>query len=202
MFFFYSLWVGLVCVDGQIFCRGTDHSQAIQKSALFLCLIFITNNVPLCLCEIIRNIFNCYCRQPLIIILSFIMNFFFFFLRGAGEGCGGKRGVSGQRANGQLAIPYKCQVTRACVHPYKTISNWSCDGNNGSFLSAFHWNALFRLAEQLSDSRAKLFHVTTEIMTALHYQETAWLAETPVFHGSLWNNQNVHMKWRPALNLF
>lgn len=151
--------------------------------------------MPLCLCEIISNIFNCYCRQPLIIIPSFILN-------GGVGGCEGKRWVSGQRANGQLAMPYKHQVTRECVHLYKIISNWSCDCNNGSFLSAFHWNALFRLTEQLSDSRAKLFHVTTEIMTALHYQETAWLAETPIFHSSLWNNQNVRMKWRPALNLF
>lgn len=107
-FFFFNVlvWFGFwwACsVDLLILCRGIDHSKAIYKSALFLYLIFITNNVPLWLHEIIRSVFNYHCVQPLITTPSSILNLEDDVEKGGG--------VSGKRANAQLVMYCKCQVT-------------------------------------------------------------------------------------------
>ena len=76
-------------------CKGTDRGKATYKSALFLDLIFVTNNVSLWLHGIIRSVFN-YCTQPLIIIPSFILNL--------GEEVEKRGGVSGGRVKVQLVL--------------------------------------------------------------------------------------------------
>lgn len=75
------------------------YSKAIYISPLSLYFIFITNNLPLWLHEIIRNIFN-YCMQPLITMLH----------SESGDGwCWEKRQRGG--VNAELVMYYKCQVT-------------------------------------------------------------------------------------------
>ena len=83
-------------------CKGTDRGKATYKSALFLDLIFVTNNVSLWLHGIIRSVFN-YCTQPLIIIPSFILNLGEEVEKRSGENKGADS-------------CYKCQVTeKACI---------------------------------------------------------------------------------------
>lgn len=102
LFFLFFFFDGAyTCTFANLY-RGTDHSKATYKSALFLYLIFFTDNVSLWLHGIIRSVFN-YCIQPLIIIPSFILSL--------GEDVQKRGGVNGGRVNAQLVLYHKCQVT-------------------------------------------------------------------------------------------